>query len=469
MPERASGEDAAEQRRAHFQIPRFVEFLAHERSWPLRYLWLIGPLAVATILTYFRVAFGIGATGTPLLFYLPAIIVTTLTAGLRLGIASLIATIALVWFLFVPPTFSFQAPSSSQLLTFALWSVVSAILITLSYFLRTSLQQLSHSETRYRKLADVTSDILWIADANGAARGPNPAWDRITGTTWPEYQGHNWLKSVHEEDRAALNPAGSNADTYQQAEFRLWSTAANDWRWHRARAVAITAPDGRVMEWITTIRDVHEPTLARERTKIILGEWRHRLKNLITIIDALAKSSAQNMRTNPDTEAFLKRFLGRLHALSAAADLALAGNNISIDLSAAARATLAPFSEDQHHIKISGPELVLPQETGGGIALAIHELATNAIKYGALSVPGGSVSLTWDCDPVPEGERVTIIWKESGGPAPEKLEHEGFGTRVIRSAPLRERDGKVEFEYPAEGLLCRISFSLPPRTAEAEA
>jgi two-component system CheB/CheR fusion protein len=313
----------------------------------------------------------------------------------------------------------------------------------------------------------VTSDIVWVTDGDGNVYSANPAWSRITGVAWPEFGGLKWAQSVHEEDRPLLAPTNSGAPDFHQAEFRLWDAASNDWRWFRSRAVAIASSDGEIEEWITAMRDVHEPKLARERAAIMLGESRHRLKNLVTIIDALAKSSRPATNSNAETDAFLKRFLGRLHALGAAADLALAGDNRIMDLGAAARATLAPFTEGHRHIQISGPDTILSQETGGSVALALHELATNAIKYGALSVPDGSVSLTWETTPVADGEQVVIIWKEHGGPPPKPPEKVGFGTRVIRAAASRERDGKVDLDYPETGLCCRLSFTQATRTNAA--
>jgi len=445
-------------------MPRFIEFISRERGWVLKLAWLVGALVVATVLTDFRVRFGMSAGGMPLLFYLPAIILITLTTGLRVGIASLVLTDLVVWYIFLPPTFGFELLSHTQIVTMSLWTIISGLLVAICYFLRVSLQQLWRSEARYRKLVGVTSDIVWVTDGGGHIHFPNDSWSRITGMEWPAFKGRNWLSSIHEEDRPALIPEGVKEDEAHQVEFRLWDSKASDWRWFRSRAVAIYDSKGEITEWITAMRDVHEPKLARERASIMLGESRHRLKNLITIIDALAKSSAGRAANNPDTDAFLKRFLGRLHALSAAADLALAGNNQFIELSAVVQATLAPF--EGSHIEIEGPQLVLQQETGGSIALAIHELATNALKYGALSSPNGSVSLSWDVIPTSNGERLTITWKEHGGTPPRQPEREGFGTRVIRAASARERDGKVDFEYPADGLLCRIAFTQPRQPDE---
>ncbi len=115
---------------------------------------------------------------------------------------------------------------------------------------------------------------------------------------------------------------------------------------------------------------------------------------------------------------FIAKLTGRLHALSAAADLLMAGRRTSLELGAIAKATLSPFMEERsQHIRIEGPALELSEETGGAIALAVHELATNALKYGALSVPEGRVSLSWWHNPVPDGDRVEIEWKETDGPA----------------------------------------------------
>ena len=439
--------------------PLFVYFLVRERSWVLRLSWLIAALAAATALTYLRLVLGFGSAGIPLAFYFPAIAVTTLAAGLDFGAAALLGSLILVWFLFVTPVLTWQLPTWDQTATLVVWTIVSAILVVFAYVLRVSLRQLSYNEKRYRSLVEVTSDIVWVTDDRGHSYAPNDAFSRITGMQWPEFAGRKWLKGIHEEDRQSLMPSGARADEYHEIEFRLWDATSRDWRWFRSRAVAIKSPQGEITEWITTMRDVHAPRLARERNAIILGESRHRLKNLIAIIDALAKSSRpRTVQKGSDVEAFLERFLGRLNALGTAADLALAGDHRVMELGEVIRATLAPFSEGNHQIAISGPPAVLAQDAGGSIALALHELATNAIKYGALSVPQGSVSLFWSIEPDAEGVRVCITWSESGGPPVVPPEKEGYGTRVVRAAASHGREAHVKIEYAPAGLVCRLSF-----------
>ena len=440
-------------------VPKAVLFLAKERSWPWRVCWLAATLATATLLTELRFMLISGSAGVPVVFYFPAIIVTTLTAGLEFGLIALAISGAVVWFLFVPPVMTFQIPTQAETVTMVLWMAVSACLVWLAYLLRISLQQLTRNELRYRKLVSVTSDVIWVTDGDGNANQPNPAWTAITGVSWPDFGGIKWADSVHEEDRPLLIPGGKLRDDFHQAEFRLWDKSARDWRWHRSNAVGIAAPDGRILEWMTAIRNIHESRRVRERNEVMLGEARHRLKNLIAIIESLARSSRPSAeRANSETEIFLQRFLGRLRALGAAADLTLANEARLVELGAVVRATLEPFTHEDGRITISGPELVLSSETAGSIGLAVHELATNATKYGALSVPSGSVSLLWECHPVEDGQYVSIVWSESGGPPTKPPLTEGYGSRVIRTAAEPERDNRVEFEYRPTGLVCRIGF-----------
>jgi two-component sensor histidine kinase len=156
---------------------------------------------------------------------------------------------------------------------------------------------------------------------------------------------------------------------------------------------------------------------------------------------------------------YVRKFLGRLQALSTAGDLMLANGRNLVEAGDIARATLTPFMEDgSRRIHIAGPKLVLSQETGGAFGLGIHELATNAIKYGALSAPEGTVSLVWCIEPQGQDERITIEWKESGGPPVAIPLRQGFGTRILQFVAAREKNGGTAIEYPPDGLYVRIGF-----------
>jgi PAS domain S-box-containing protein len=406
-------------------------------------------------------AAGFLTSGVPLVFYLPAVVIVTLFCGWRAGLVALVAGTLLAWFLFVPPVFTWHLPDKPQGMILLLWAVVAGSQILVAQVLRVALQRVLHSDARYRKLLQAISGTVWTMDDRGEIHTPQPGWTNLTGMTWPAYQGRQWQESVHSEDRERLTIFDkAAAGEFRQVELRLWNAEAADWRWFVCRCVAMPRFSGDDHEWVASLHDIHEHRLATDRRDIMIGELRHRLKNLLTIIDALAKSSRPAGEAGSEVEGFLKRFLGRLHALGAAADLVLAGKRIAVDCGAVVRATLSPFMEDKAaRFLISGPQMQLSEQTGGTLGLAIHELATNALKYGALSTETGRVSVHWSVAPMDDGdERVEIEWKERGGPRPTPPEKEGFGTRLIRSVPARERKGEVHIDYESDGLCCRIAF-----------
>src|SRR5262249_972800 len=144
-------------------------------------------------------------------------------------------------------------------------------------------------------------------------------------------------------------------------------------------------------------------------------------------------------------------------------DLVIASNLRDVDVGEAIRAALTPFmAETKAPLTIDGPPLRLSEPTAAGIALAVHELATNALKYGALSMPTGKVRLGWQLQPHDGGQRFVLEWRENGGPTAHKPNHEGFGTRLIRMAVNREKDADVALAFEPDGLICRMSFARGP-------
>ena len=294
------------------------------------------------------------------------------------------------------------------------------------------------------------NDSVFMANADGEPTA------MLEGSGWKPLVSGTWLQSVHPEDRAYWPVAGATEP--QRAEVRL-RDAQGDWRWHRVRATPIRAPGGHIREWIGTLHDIHDQKLASEHRDLVIEELRHRLKNLVTVIDALAKNSRRPEAEEPGVTAFLQRFLGRLHALGTAGDLVLASNRVSIEANALVKATLAPFmGENAQRIHVGGPSIMLSEDFGAGLGLAVHELATNALKYGALSAPDGRVSFTWSVTPEGDAQNIAFEWKEHGGPTPKPPAKPGFGTRMIKHVAVREKSGRVDIDYPPDGLQCRIAF-----------
>ncbi len=305
---------------------------------------------------------------------------------------------------------------------------------------------------RLKAVTEGLEDRVFLADAGGTPLS------MLTAHGWMSEAAHDWLVSVHPDDRGKWNVEYTTE--LQHIELRLKDPDGN-WRWHRLRATPVRDAKGAVREWVGTLHDIHDQKNASEHRDLVIGELRHRLKNLVAVIDALAKNSRLRNGGEPGVESFLQRFLGRLHALGAAGDLVLAGGQGTIEVAPLIQATLAPFSNDsgKARIRASGPNLTVSEELGAGLGLAVHELATNALKYGALSVPDGSVSLTWSTARVNGSEEVVFEWKERGGPAPVAPARPGFGTRMIKNVVAREKSGQVDMQYRPEGVHCRIAFA----------
>lgn len=438
-----------------------VAYILKQRSLAFRIFLLI---VVVAAMTAVRGVFGLVVPHVGFFaFYFPAVMIVTILTGWQMGLVCIAVSAAVATWLFMAPELALAPPTFSQSLNIASFVGAAGLQVIVAQWLRSVLQQMERNENRYRQLVSATSGIVWTTDADGSVEEPQPGWSEITGVRWPNYGGDRWSQSIHEEDRERLVFKSWTVDSPEahSAEIRIWHAPSNDWRWFAARAVPINDTSGNPREWVTIITDTHERKLARDRREMVIGELRHRLKNLFTIIGSLAQSSRP--RNAPEVDLFIGKLTGRLHALSAAADLVVARGRVSLELGEVVRATLAPFMEERSsRMSIEGPPLELQEESGAAIALAIHELATNAIKYGALSVPDGKVNLSWWRNPVPEGERVEIVWKETGGPACSAPTQLGFGSRVIKFAASREKSGEVTLDYPPEGLFCRISFVKQP-------
>jgi two-component sensor histidine kinase len=184
---------------------------------------------------------------------------------------------------------------------------------------------------------------------------------------------------------------------------------------------------------------------------LVRGELQHRIKNFITVVQALA---VQTGRSSSDAADFDEKFTKRLRALAGAQALVDDPKHSSAGLGLLLERTLAPFSETERLKVASAPDVRVNEDVAVGLALILNELATNALKYGSLSTPDGKVSITVERF----GDRARLVWVEQGGPGVVAPSRNGFGTRLIRSA-LPHGRGTAEIEYRPRGLRCRIDFA----------
>lgn len=410
--------------------------------------------AILTATAILKIQLGAHTIGFSAAIFFPVILFCALFSGWPYGIAAWIGCTAIAWL-------TVRVRTAGTDVGVAVFALSGAIQVAMAALARAMLLDREILRHRLLKLVDASQGFAFVMDPKGRPAEPHPRWSALTGMEWDSYRDHGWLNAIHPDDRKLFPLHGlPNEGKSLVVELRIRDGANGGWRWHRLRTTPMLEPDGGIREWIGTLDDIHERRVESEKREIVVGELRHRLKNLMAIVEALAKYSAPRTGTDAGVDDFLKRFTGRLHALTAASDLLLAGHTGAIEAGGVIRATLAPFMSDlSPRIRVEGPELQLSEEFGGGLALAVHELATNAIKYGALSVAQGSVSLVWSATTTPEGEHIVFAWKETGGPPAAPPAKEGFGTRMIKAVTARENTGAVTIDYEANGLHCRISFT----------
>ncbi|QPQ54264.1 PAS domain S-box protein [Allosphingosinicella flava] len=207
-----------------------------------------------------------------------------------------------------------------------------------------------------------------------------------------------------------------------------------------------------------TFSDVTERKKAERHKEILLGELNHRVKNTMTLVQATAR---QTFKRGEVPEAVQRTFEGRLSALAAAHDVLTRQSWESAMLGEIVTAALAPFGAlEEGRVTVEGPAVQLPPQATVIFAMALHELATNAAKYGALSNDEGRISITWAREEGDGNARLTFTWKENGGPKVSLPEGRGFGSRLIESVLAAELGGTVRLHFAADGLCCLIDAPL---------
>ena len=204
--------------------------------------------------------------------------------------------------------------------------------------------------------------------------------------------------------------------------------------------------------FIGFIRDISDRRAAAERQQRLLQESDHRVKNMLTVVAAIAHQTA---RTSADVEAFSKVFSGRLEAL--ARSHALLANKAwdEVALTSLAEQVLSA-DVAMGRARFGGPEILLPPARVLGLSMILHELYTNAVKYGALCTEEGSIALDWER----KGEEVELVWAETGPPCVRDTTSTGFGQRMIAMAVEADLNGTIERDWRPDGLTATIRFPI---------
>jgi two-component sensor histidine kinase len=197
---------------------------------------------------------------------------------------------------------------------------------------------------------------------------------------------------------------------------------------------------------------------AQARRELVLREMNHRIKNILAAVQAVANQTFKNQATRQSLDAFRDR----LAAMAAAHDLLVAENWENVELQHLLAGVLAPFENDhERRFALDGPPLRITPRAALSLSMSLHELCTNAAKYGALSVPGGTVAIRWSLSGAEDARRFQLDWTEAGGPPVTPPERSGFGTQLVRAALSGEFDARTELVFAATG----VRFSLDAEAA----
>ncbi|RZK02991.1 MAG: sensor histidine kinase [Novosphingobium sp.] len=207
------------------------------------------------------------------------------------------------------------------------------------------------------------------------------------------------------------------------------------------------------------VSETTERHRAGEHLQLVVHELNHRMKNSLAMVQSIARQTFRNAEDLNDAQ---ERFSARLIALAQANDLLTGERGARASLRGAVAQAVAPYQPSEHRVELIGPEVLLRPKSALTLTLAMHELATNAVKYGAWSNDRGTVTVEWSRHETGEGaERLHIEWRETGGPPVVPPARRGFGSRLIERGLAGELDGEVELIFAETGLRCTVDAPLP--------
>ncbi|MBJ6121104.1 PAS domain-containing protein [Sphingomonas sp. BT553] len=266
--------------------------------------------------------------------------------------------------------------------------------------------------------------------------------------------------AIHPEDRdrvlAAIDRTIATGADYD-IEYRL-VTPAGEVRWAAIRGELLTRRDGSPLSMSGFSTDITERRRMEEHRELLAGELTHRVKNTLATVGAIVN---QTLRDAGSMEAARDTIAGRIASLAVAHDLLLREEVEGAAIGDIVAGVMAPFDDTKgRRLTMDGPDVKLEPRVALAFSMALHELATNASKYGALSVADGHVTIAWHIDAGVTGRRLAFRWQESGGPPVVTPTRTGFGSRMIERVLAQHIRGKARVDYRPDGVVFDIDAPL---------
>jgi PAS domain S-box-containing protein len=311
-------------------------------------------------------------------------------------------------------------------------------------------QSLRDSEDHYRHAVELNPQVSWTSLPDGQLNRVSRRWRDWTGGAGT---GDSWAEGLHPDDRQRTFEVwrhcvatGEPYDIEHRVQHR-----DGRYRWARSRAFPRYNDKGEICLWYGTTEDIDERRRAEEHQRLLINELNHRVKNTLATVQAIA---FQTLKGDIPLGEARRRFEARLMALSRAHNLLTEQNWGGAPLDRVVRDSTGHLPHDR--FEVEGEPFWLGPRAALALALAFHELSTNAVKYGALSGDHGKVRINWAVD----GEVLRLQWKERDGPAVVEPAGRGFGTRLIERGLAADLGGSARMRFESDGLLCLIEASV---------
>jgi PAS domain S-box-containing protein len=357
-----------------------------------------------------------------------------------------------------------------------MWIISGCVLFI--YFLRQFASQQSQlvvsdralqaSEQLFHILVQGVKDYaIYMLDPQGHITSWNSGAEYIEGYQEEEIIGQHVSRFYTPEDQQSGLPTAALKQAKQKGKYEAegWRVRKDGSRfWASVVVSAAFSKEGALIGFAKIVRDITERKRAEQHQELLVAELDHRVKNILAQVAVVAVSTRQGSHS---IDGFLRSLDGRIQSMAATHTLLSKSGWQGVGLDALVRNQLAPYATDTN-ITISGTDIMLTAAETQAVAKVLHELLTNAAKHGALSIPGGHVSVNWDRKSNGDGANLSLVWQELDGPTVKSEVQPSYGTNLIRNLIPHELGGKVDLVFASNGVSCRIGIPIGHRSRGAD-
>jgi PAS domain S-box-containing protein len=321
-------------------------------------------------------------------------------------------------------------------------------------------EALQASEARMRSLIEGIPQMVFRSNERGERYWGSPQWVEYTALPLEESVGLGWVEAIHPDDReatiAAWENSGQKRDVY--VEHRIRHAATGHYRWHQTRAAPLRDEDGQIIEWLGTSTEVEEIRSLYRHQQTLLAELQHRVRNTLAVVRSIARRTAE---TSDSVEEMASHLQGRLDAFSRVQAVVTRNPEAGVGLGGLIEdELLAHAAREGDRLLIEGSSINLKPRPAESLSLAIHELTTNAVKYGALSSSEGRIEVRWFREVEDGEERLKLVWEESGvDMSRSHPDRTGFGLELLQRTLPYDLRARTELEFRPEGV--RFTLDMP--------